>query len=550
MTAKLFRSAFLVGLGAMLLSITLFFGVLYQYFGGQILEELAAESTYLARGIDTMGRDYLEGLGTKRRLTWIAPDGNVLYDSWTDAGQMENHLTREEVQEALTLGSGTAQRWSDTLAEQTMYATRRLDDGSVIRVASAQYTVLRLLLSMIQPILLILLLAMALAGFLASRLAKSIMKPILAIDLERPEQSADYDELAPLLGRIRRQNATIQAQMAQLRHKQEEFSALTDNMSEGFLLLDHQGHVLSHNAGALRLLNATVPTEPGPFTYLALDRSGPFRETVEQALAGRKSQRMLEIEGRCCQLLVDPILRDEGCAGAVVVLLDVTDREKGEQLRREFTANVSHELKTPLTAISGIAEIMKGGLVKAEDLSGFASDIYQEAQRLIALVGDIIRLSQLDEGAPGLERTNLDLLSLAQSVGQRMTPAAQGAQVTLTVEGDSAHVCGAEPILGEMIANLVDNAIKYNRPGGSVSVTVRQRGGQSVLTVTDTGVGIPLEDQQRVFERFYRVDKSHSKSIGGTGLGLSIVKHGAAFHDAQVSLKSAVGEGTTIELVF
>ena len=548
MTAKIFRNSMAVGVSVFLLSVALFMGVLYQYFGGQLTKELENEAWLVARGVEEMGMEYLDGLQSSSRITWVDTDGTVLYDSVADPAGMENHADREEIQEALRGVKGTAQRESATLSQKTFYVARRLEDGTVIRLASAQHTVVVLLVSMIQPLLIILIVALILAGVLASRMSKSIIRPILELDLERPEECDTYDELAPLLTRIRRQNNTIQKQMDLLRQRQLEFTALTENMSEGFLLLDQRGHVLSHNSGALRLLGAYTPGEGT--NVLALDRSDSFRRVVEQVLAGRRNQGRLERGGRTVQLLADPVFREEQVAGAVLVLLDVTEREQGEQLRREFTANVSHELKTPLTSISGMAEIIRNGLVKPEDVAGFAGDIYKECQRLITLVEDIIHLSRLDEGDSGLEREDVDLLALAQKVTGRLESFAKQSKVTMAVAGAPCTISGVPSVLEEMVYNLCDNAIKYNRPGGTVTLSVSP-GPQGVqVTVADTGIGIPQGDVDRVFERFYRVDKSHSKEIGGTGLGLSIVKHGAALHDARVELDSTLDQGTTVRLTF
>ena len=549
MTAKLFRTSMAVAVSVMVLSIALFMGMLYQYFSDQMMTELESETWLVSRGVELEGMDYLNGLHTTSRVTWVAADGTVLYDNEADASTMENHADREEIREALTSETGTAQRFSSTLSEQTLYVTQRLSDGTVIRLASAQKTVGLLLISMIQPILIILVLSLLLSAVLASRLSKGLIKPILSLDLEHPEDCETYDELTPLLSRLKRQNDTIQQQMNLLKQRQTEFAALTDNMSEGFLLLDRQGHVLSHNSGALRLLGVEEPE--GEVNVLVLNREEPFRQAVDEALAGRRSQQLLHLNGRYCRLLANPVLADGKPAGAVLVLLDVTEQEQREELRREFTANVSHELKTPLTSISGIAEIMQSGMVKPEDVQGFAGDIYQEAQRLIALVEDIIRLSRLDEGAESLERVPVNLLSLAQDVARRLDSAAQKAGVTLKVMGRSVEIPGVPSVLDEMVYNLCDNAIKYNRSGGSVNVTVAPAAdGAAEISVEDTGIGIPMEDQSRVFERFYRVDKSHSKEIGGTGLGLSIVKHGAALHSAQIHLESQVGKGTSVQLLF
>ena len=549
MTAKLFRTSMAVAVSVMVLSIALFMGMLYQYFSDQMMTELESETWLVSRGVELDGMDYLNGLHTTSRVTWVAADGTVLYDNEADASTMENHADREEIREALTSETGTAQRFSSTLSEQTLYVTQRLSDGTVIRLASAQKTVGLLLISMIQPILIILVLSLLLSAVLASRLSKGLIKPILSLDLEHPEDCETYDELTPLLSRLKRQNDTIQQQMNLLKQRQTEFAALTDNMSEGFLLLDRQGHVLSHNSGALRLLGVEEPE--GEVNVLVLNREEPFRQAVDEALSGKRSQQMLHLNGRYCKLLANPVLADGKPAGAVLVLLDVTEQEQRDELRREFTANVSHELKTPLTSISGIAEIMQSGMVKPEDIQSFAGDIYQEAQRLIALVEDIIRLSRLDEGAESLEREQVNLLSLAQDTAHRLDAAAQKAGVTLKVMGLSVEVRGIPSVLDEMVYNLCDNAIKYNHPGGTVNVTVAPADdGSAEVTVEDTGIGIPVEDQSRVFERFYRVDKSHSKEIGGTGLGLSIVKHGASLHGAQIHMDSQVGRGTSVQLLF
>ena len=549
MTAKLFRTSMAVAVSVMVLSIALFMGMLYQYFSDQMMTELESETWLVSRGVELDGMDYLNGLHTTSRVTWVAADGTVLYDNEADASTMENHADREEIREALTSETGTAQRFSSTLSEQTLYVTQRLSDGTVIRLASAQKTVGLLLISMIQPILIILVLSLLLSAVLASRLSKGLIKPILSLDLEHPEDCETYDELTPLLSRLKRQNDTIQQQMNLLKQRQTEFAALTDNMSEGFLLLDRQGHVLSHNSGALRLLGVEEPE--GEVNVLVLNREEPFRQAVDEALSGKRSQQMLHLNGRYCKLLANPVLADGKPAGAVLVLLDVTEQEQRDELRREFTANVSHELKTPLTSISGIAEIMQSGMVKPEDIQSFAGDIYQEAQRLIALVEDIIRLSRLDEGAESLEREPVNLLSVAQDVARRLDSAAQKAGVTLKVMGLSVEVRGIPSVLDEMVYNLCDNAIKYNHPGGTVNVTVAPANdGSAEVTVEDTGIGIPVEDQSRVFERFYRVDKSHSKEIGGTGLGLSIVKHGASLHGAQIHMDSQVGRGTSVQLLF
>ena len=549
MTKKIFRNCLAVGIWVFLLSVALFMGMLYQYFTGRLTTELENEAALVAQGVETMGMDYLEGLRASNRITWVDQDGTVLYDNTADAATMENHGDREEIREAMLGSQGTARRESATLSQRTVYVAQRLEDGTVIRLAGQQHTVVRLLLSMVQPMLLILAVTLVFTAVLSTRLSRGIIRPVLELDLEHPEENGGvYDELSPLLTRIRRQNDTIQSQIELLRRRRQEFTALTENMSEGFLLLDQKGRVLSYNTGALKLLGAQAPAEEA--NVLTLDRSDPFRQVVSQVLEGRRCQGRLERNGRSLQLLADPVFRDDACAGAVLVLLDVTEKEQGEQMRREFTANVSHELKTPLTSISGMAEIMKDGLVRAEDIQGFAADIYKESQRLIRLVEDIIHLSRLDEGGADLEKKEVDLLELARTVQERLRPTAGQSGVELEVSGEHQTISGIPSVVEEMIYNLLDNAIKYNHPGGKAAVTVSGAPDGVVVTVSDTGIGIPLEDQNRVFERFYRVDKSHSKEIGGTGLGLSIVKHAAALHNAQVELNSTPGQGTTVRLCF
>ena len=548
MTAKLFRNSMAVAVSVMALSIALFMGVLYQYFRDQLMEELGTETWLVARGVELEGLNYLDSLETENRVPWVAADGTVLFDSSADTDAMENHNDREEIQEAQDNRLGTATRYSSTLAEQTLYSARRRSDGTVIRLASRQRTVWLLLLAMVQPILVILVLALLLSAVLASRLSRRIIQPIVELDLEHPEDCDAYDELAPLITKIRRQNDTIRRQIDAMRQQQREFATLTENMSEGVVLLNTKGRILSYNSGALRLLGATSPAEQA--SVLTLDRSDAFRTVVERSLDGQRAQGRLERGERCVQLLADPVFHETQVEGAVLVLVDVTAQEQGERLRREFTANVSHELKTPLTAISGMAEIIKDGIVKPEDVNGFASDIYRESQRLIALVEDIIHLSRLDEGGDGLKMEPVDLLELARQTARRLEPVARRAEVAMEVKGSPAQITGVPAVLDEMVFNLCDNAVKYNRAGGSVTISVEPGEHETVLTVQDTGIGIPDQDRDRVFERFYRVDKSHSRQIGGTGLGLSIVKHAAALHDARIDLDSTLGKGTTIRVSF
>ena len=544
MTKKIFRTILAVGIAVILLSTALFCTVLLRHYTTRVFDELEMEAALAARGVELEGADYLAGLDPQNRVTWISGDGSVLYDSRADAGAMENHLEREEVQEALSGRVGEAERYSDTLSIRTLYVALPLSDGSVLRVASDQSSVVSLVVELIPSLALVLILTIALGALLAYRLSRAIIRPILALDLSHPEDCDTYEELTPLLRRIHSQSETIQSQMEELERQRSEFTAITENMSEGFLLMDSRTNLLSCNSSALRLLDA--PRAEVGESVLHLNRTEAFRRVVDEALQGRHSEALLERGDKCYQLLANCVQREGQVVGAVIAILDVTERESREALRREFTANVSHELKTPLTSISGFAELMKAGTVPPETVPEFAGDIYREAQRLITLVEDIIHLSQLDEDLVPLERGAVDLFAVARDVVQRLTPAAERAGVALTLTGGETTVEGVRQVLDEMVANLVDNAIKYNRPGGSVAVEVTVAEGKPRLTVRDTGIGIPAAHQERVFERFYRVDKSHSKEVGGTGLGLSIVKHATAYHNASVSLESTEGVGTTV----
>ena len=544
MTRKISRTILLVGLAVLALSTALFCSALTRHFTERVFQELEAEAELAAQGVSLGGKRYLEGLDSATRLTWIGGDGTVLFDSQANEDAMENHLAREEVQEALAEGHGRSSRLSATLAARTLYVAVALEDGTLLRLASEQSSVGELLLGLVPSLAAILLVTAALATLLSQRLARALIRPILELDLERPERCDTYEELTPLLRRLHSQQETIAAQIAELKRQRDEFTAITENMSEGFLLTDSRTNLLSCNSSALRLLGADGASQGESVFHLS--RAEPFLQVVERALAGQHSEALLEREGRYCQLLASPVRQDGRVAGAVLAILDVTEREDREALRREFSANVSHELKTPLTSISGFAELMKSGLVPQETVPEFAGDIYREAQRLITLVEDIIHLSQLDEGAGPMEREDIDLRALAGEVLDRLAPAAEKARVRLLLEGQPAAVSGVRHVVDELIFNLADNAVKYNRPGGSVTITTGTDQGRPWLTVADTGIGIPAESRERVFERFYRVDKSHSKEVGGTGLGLSIVKHAAAYLGASLELRSEVDVGTTV----
>lgn len=548
MTKRIFRSILAVSLAVLLASLLLIVGVLHGYFQDSVLADLTIRTSYIAHGIENEGVNYLnEDLPGGCRITLVDTDGTVLYDNREDPAQMENHADREEIHEAAVLGQGHAVRRSDTLSEKTIYYALRLSDGTILRVSDTEYSVWRLVIQAMQPVALVLVLAFVLALVLASRVSRQLVQPINALDLNQPGDQAPYEELAPLLGKIRSQNRQIHKQMLDLQQRQEEFTTITENMSEGFLVIDQETRVLSYNSAALRLLRGSVDG-PAPDTAFALNREAGFRRCVEDALAGRRREELLEKDSSCRQVIASPVEQDGAIAGAVLVILDVTEKEQRESLRREFTANVSHELKTPLTSILGTAEILQNGLVKPEDVSHFAGNIHREAGRLIGLVNNIIKLSRLDEGGPTTTWETVDLYQTAKSALDRLAAAAEQRQVTLELQGGPAQVHGVPQIVDEILYNLCDNAVVYNRPGGKVCVTVADTHEGARVTVEDTGIGIPQEVQSRVFERFYRADKSHS--AGGTGLGLSIVKHGAAYLGAKVTLESEEGKGSTFTLLF
>ena len=553
MTKRIFAAILLVTVTVLLLSAAAISAVLYEDFEAQFFTSLKSEAHTIAVALESglRAEDYLPALKPSQvsdlRVTWVAADGSVLYDSDADAATMENHLAREEIAEALQNGYGDSTRDSATISKKTIYYACRLTDGTVLRVSGTQDSVAGVLLNALRPAVFVLLAAVLLALVLSYRVSKRVVRPLNALDLENPQAVETYDELTPLLEKISTQNRQIRAQMEQLRRSQEEFAAVTGHMSEGLLVIDTKMRLLFSNESARRLLHIT-PRDGQ--SLLEVNRSAPFREAAQDALQGNHAQESLTLDGRIYQLVANPAYDGQTLTGAVPLLLDVTERADRERLRREFTANVSHELRTPLTSISGFAELIREGLAKPEDVPRFAGRICSEAQRLLSLIEDILRLSQLDEGDAVEEKTPQRLDELAASVAQRLAPVAQQQGITLTADTAPCEVMGVRRILEELIYNLCDNAVKYNRPQGTVRVTAKTVDGAPTLVVADTGIGIPKAEQERVFERFYRVDKSHSKAIGGTGLGLSIVKHAAAFHGAQLTLDSEPGQGTTITLRF
>ena len=552
MTRKIFQSIIAIVISVLLLSLALITGVLYNHFETTMLDQLRTTAQFAEQGVEQEGMAYFDSLHAQNcRVTWIAADGTVKYDNRSNPKTMENHADRQEVREAMENDSGTSVRRSSTLSEHTMYYAKRLSDGTVLRLSMSQRSVLFLMGGMLSPLVFIFLAACLLAGVLSYRVSKKIVKPLSEIDLKHPEQVETYDELSPFLQRIAAQNREIDARMAEIRKQQQEFSMITENMSEGLFVVDRNYQILSYNKSAMQIFGMDPRQEHE--NLLAVNRSEGFRNAVDSALKGRHTQENLELNGRVYQIIANAVCQPdfaEDMVGAVILVLDVTEKEAQEQYRREFTANVSHELKTPLTSISGIAEIIRNGIVKPEDIPHFAGKIYDESQRLITLIGDIIKLSRLDENQVPMERETVDMLEMARDVVQQLSSVARKNGVTLVANGTHGQVQGVRQVLGEMVYNLCENAVKYNRAGGRVWVDVQQVADHVVLRVKDTGIGIPAAEQGRIFERFYRVDKSHSKAVGGTGLGLSIVKHGAALHHATISVSSEPEQGTEITLTF
>ena len=543
MTKRILKSILVVSVAVLVMSTTLTMGILYRYFGKQIGKELRREAAYLAIAVEKEGMEAFESLPPEaERVTYIAEDGSVLFDSEADEDSMENHGQREEIKEASEKGSGTAVRTSDTLSKKTLYYALRLKDNSILRVSSEQYNVPGIVGGMIQPVLIMLVIMAVLSYLIAARLSRNIVNPINALDLEHPEENQIYDEIAPLLTKINRQQKSLQKEISDAKRQQEEFSMITENMEEGFVVIDSHTEILSNNSSALNLLGAEP--EKGRRSVLALNRSEDFQNAVERVLAGQHVLANMDLAGTSCQVTANPVYHENQVTGAVLLIQDVTERMRGEQMRREFTANVSHELKTPLTSISGFAEIIQDGYVKPEDTKKFAGRIFKEAQRLITLVNDVIKISQLDEGKVQFEKETVDLYEETREIFKHLEPKAEEAGVHLYLYGPHIKVNTVKTILEEILTNLCDNGVKYNKPGGSLTVTLSQDGEATQVVVEDTGIGIAQEDKNRIFERFYRVDKSHSKAIGGTGLGLSIVKHGSLFLGAKMKVESSLGEGS------
>lgn len=554
MKKRIFLSICIVCAIVLVASLILILGVLQSSFSNQLLSEVKSETNFIAAGVEKSGIEYLntlESVDKSRRITLISADGTVLYDNMANASEMENHSDREEFIQALEYGFGQSKRYSETLSEKTVYCAKRLSDGNVIRVASTQYSSFSVFILLAQPVAFIILIALILASVLASVVSNKITKPLNEIDFDAKEdKNTVYEEIAPLYSKIYSQKRTIERQLEAAKEKQKEFAMITDAMSEGLIITDLSTDILSYNSSAPKLLGYTGEDAVGKSVF-TLNRTPEFTNAVTSSLSGNHTETSIEVNGKTLSVMANPAIKDGKTVGAAILILDITEKANRDTLRREFTANVSHELKTPLTSISGFAELIKDGMVKEEDVPDCAGRIYNEASRLITLINDIIEISALDEGAGNYKTETQSLKKIADEVVSSLLPIAEkrGIKMEVCADGDGI-INGSREILYEMIYNLCDNAIKYNNENGSVTVCISENQNKVLLSVEDTGIGIPDADKDRVFERFYRVDKSHSREIGGTGLGLSIVKHGAIFHGAAISLDSTLGKGTKITLSF
>lgn len=546
MTKKIFKSILIVAGTVLLASIVIIMGCLYEYFSNIQKDKLADELDIAASAVELYGTDYLKNIDSERyRITWIQADGKVIYDTKAGADSMENHADRQEVKQALAEGEGSSSRYSDTLMEKTSYYARLLDDGSVLRVSTTYATAGLLVLGMLQPILVVLIAALVLSGILARRISKRIVEPMNSIDLDRPLENDTYEELSPLLNRINQQHKEIEMQMRYLKQRTDEFTQITKSMKEGLILLDNKGNVLSINEAAQNILE--TDSDCIGQSFLSIERSRNINNAIQSAFEEGHSEIYAQYGNREYQVDISRIESGGETVGAVLLAFDITEQQNAQRNRREFTANVSHELKTPLQGIIGSAELIENGMVKPEDMPRFIGHIRKEASRLVTLIEDIIRLSQLDEGRQ-MPSEQVDLFELADEVKSVLEGACEAKHINMKLMGEHVCVDGVKRLLYEIIYNLCDNAVKYNNEGGIADIDISSDEKNAYITVRDSGIGIPQDQQERVFERFYRVDKSHSKESGGTGLGLSIVKHAVSYHNGTVSMKSEPGNGTEIRV--
>ena len=548
MINRIFRSTMFVAAVVLLCSLSIIMGVLYGHFNNVQISQLRDELSLAAIGTEDSGISYLKKVDSRRfRITWVDETGCVIYDTHADSGSMESHVDREEVREAMETGFGSAVRKSDTLLERRVYEAVRLHDGTVLRISIDQQTMTILILGMLQPVCLVILVAIILSAVLSNRMSKKVMEPLNGLDLEHPLENDTYEELSPLLNRINQQHKEIRHQVRKLQQKTDEFNQIIENMREGLVLLDKNCVILSINPAAMELFGSDEDCMGKKF--YELDRHNDMSAAVDKAFGQGQYKCNAVRNGREYKFLFSRIESGEKTVGLVVLAIDVTDAENAERNRREFSANVSHELKTPLQGIIGSAELLEHGIVKPEDQPRFIGHIRKEASRLVNLIEDVIRISHMDEGVE-IPREDIDLMAVVMEVTETLQAAAQKRGISIRVSGDTCHIQGVRSMIYEIVQNLCDNAVKYNVENGSVDVMVKGSGKRTVLIVRDTGIGIPAEHQSRIFERFYRVDKSHSKETGGTGLGMAIVKHAAQYHNARINLKSAPGTGTTITVTF
>ena len=548
MTKKIFRSIFVVALVVLLASIGIATSFLYDYFNNSQVKQLKAELTLVANTVNKVGTEYFENFESNAfRFTVVNADGTVLYDTKANASEMENHAEREEIAEAFKNGTGSSARNSSTLTEKTFYEAVLLENGNVLRISVSQLTVGALILGMLPAIVAIVLVVAAVAGVLSHTMAKKATEPLMQLDLENPSDNSTYEELTPILTKIHRQHKQIKSQMEALHRKSDEFEQIISSMNEGLVLLDEYGMVLSMNRAAKKIF--VVKKDVKGNDFLLVDRTSKMSKAIWNALDGKHSEYTEERNGSEYQFTINPTKSDGKVIGVVILVFDISDRAFAERNRQEFTANVTHELKTPLQSIIGSAELLENGLVKPEDTMRFMGNIRKEATRLLSLINDIIRLSQLDENQEPATET-VELKEVAMEVVEVLTASAAKRNVTLEIKGEAKLVLGVRRYIYEIIYNLCDNAIRYNVDGGRVEIKIGNNNGQANVSVKDTGIGIAPEHQSRIFERFYRVDKSHSKETGGTGLGLSIVKHAVQYHGGKVTLESELGKGTTVTVSF
>ncbi len=548
MTKKIFRSIFSVALIVLLVSISIATNFLYDYFHTSQINQLKAELSLVADTANKVGVEYFENFNsTLFRFTVVDKDGRVLYDTQADASKMENHAKREEIKEAFEKGKGSSARYSQTLTEKTFYESVLLESGDVLRISVSQLSINALVIGMLPAISAIVLMVAAVAVILSHSMAKKITQPLTDLDLDHPKENNSYEELTPILTKIHKQHKQIKAQMETLRRKSQEFEQIISSMNEGLVLLDEHGMVLSMNTAAKNIFETKKDVIGNDF--LIIDRTSRMSNAIWSALDGKHSEYTEQRNGNEYQFTVNSIITDNKVIGAVILVFDISERAFAERNRQEFTANVTHELKTPLQSIIGSAELLENGLVKPEDTNRFLGKIKKEATRLVSLINDIIRLSQLDENHNPPTET-VDLLTVANEVVDVLSDSAKKKKVELCVEGNACTILGVHRYVYEIIYNLCDNAIRYNKENGKVTIKIYNENEKTVLKVTDTGIGIAPEHQNRIFERFYRVDKSHSKETGGTGLGLSIVKHAVQYHNGKIAIESNVNKGTTITIVF